>query len=442
MTMPALARLSFKHRLIICNLLITLIILPLFGFSLYKAFEAQAKLTEEQALKAYSYNLLAASEINNNQLTFTGELDAPGFSLPDSGLYALIRNKQTIVWHSASFILPGTQIQWQDSKVGNSQFNQISVNHKPHFNWQLKVEFEQNGQIYPYTFHIIKSKQDYQSQLDTFTRNLWQWLAIIGFIFICLQFLWLIWFEKPLKQLSAEISLIEQGEKTQISDNYPVEISRFNQNLNRLIQTEQQQRQRYKNTLADLAHSLKTPLAVIVNHPKLPDDIKPELNKIDNIISHQLKKAQSGQTSWQQGCKIAPITKAIITSLEKIYHQKQIEFIAEIDESAIFYGAEADLYELLGNLLDNACKACQQQVKLQVSSTNVLVIKVSDDGKGLAPQQTQDILKRGHRADTYQAGHGIGLAIVQDLVQSYQAKLSVIPKSELGGAQFIIEFGF
>ncbi len=435
-----LARLSFKQRLLVSNLIVSLIILPLFGISLYKAFEIQAKLTEQQAMQAYSYNLLAASEIDNGQLSFNGALAAPGFHLPDSGLYALIRNEQSLIWHSDSFINPAVPAQWPDSFVGESQFNQIRLNGEDHFNWQLKVEFEFAGQVYPFTFHIIKNKQDYLLQLTIFEQSLWRWLIAIALIFTGLQFIWLFWFQQPLKKLSQEVEHIENGDKNRISENYPIEIASLNNSLNRLIQTEQQQRQRYKNTLADLAHSLKTPLAVIFNNSDVPQSIKPELDKINQIIGHQLKKAQTGQSSWQQGCKVAPIAKAIITSLEKIYHQKSIQFKLNCTHNPVFYGAEADLYELLGNLLDNAAKACHQKVIIEISSSPNLTLQVSDDGCGLSESQTQDILKRGHRADTYEAGHGIGLSIVQDLVSSYQGQLNINGKGPLGGACFTLEF--
>ena len=96
--------------------------------------------------------------------------------------------------------------------------------------------------------------------------------------------------------------------------------------------------------------------------------------------------------------------------------------------------------EMLGNLLDNAHKAAKGQVEVKIIGSSGLSIDISDDGKGLAQNQIKEILQRGHRADTYQQGHGIGLAIVKDLVDSYQGKLNITGKSSLGGANFSIKF--
>lgn len=432
---------SLSKRLLISNILVCILVLPLFGFSLYQAFKNQANLSQAQALETYSYNLLASSEIVNGKLKIIDELDAPSFQLPDSGLYAIIRHKQQIIWHSNSFIAPTSPIKWQTSPTGVSQFNSIHFNGQNYFNWQLNVEFEQDEQIYPFTFHIIKHKLDYQTQLDSFLNTIWRWLIIIAITFILAQSVWIIWFKRPLTQLNQEIKRVENRQQTQLSETYPIEINALSKNLNRLIQTEQQQRSRYKNTLADLAHSLKTPLAVIYNSQDVSPNIQPQLEQIKQIINHQLKRAQSNaQNNWHVGCKIEPVAHAIIESLKKIYQDKAIQFQLSIDSNSLFYGEEADLYELLGNLLDNACKACQTNVLLKVSQQEVLKICISDDGKGLSDTQKQEILKRGHRADTYEQGHGIGLAIVQDLANSYQAELNVHTRSQLGGALFELNF--
>lgn len=432
---------SLSKRLLISNLLVCILILPLFGLSLYQAFKSQANLSQAQALEAYSYNLLASSEIINGKLQVTDELDAPSFQLPDSGLYAIIRQQQNIVWHSDSFIAPTAPIKWQSSQVGVSQFNSIYFNGQAYFNWQLNVEFEQNGQIYPFTFHIIKHKLDYQTQLDRFFSSIWRWLLFIAIAFILIQSLWIIWFKRPLTQLNQEIEQIETRQRQQLSETYPIEINALSKNLNRLIKTEQQQRSRYKNTLADLAHSLKTPLAVIFSSKDLNPGIQPQLEQIKKIINHQLKRAQTnGHNNWHLGCEIEPVAQAIIASLKKIYQDKAIHFQLTIQSKSLFYGEESDLYELLGNLLDNACKACQSNVLLTVSQAPKLNICIADDGKGLSDTQLTEILKRGHRADTYEQGHGIGLAIVQDLANSYQAELKVSATSQLGGAQFELRF--
>jgi len=212
--------------------------------------------------------------------------------------------------------------------------------------------------------------------------------------------------------------------------------------LNLLLSAEQKQRQRYRNALSDLAHSLKTPLAVIQSQQQLSQLTIEQLGVINSMVDHQLRKAQSaGQSSWHLGTKIAPIANKLISSLEKIYQDKAINFTVNIASEAVFRGDEADLLEVLGNLLDNACKAAKTKISLKVTDEKKVVqFIIEDDGCGIAEALRQDILQRGTRADTYQHGHGIGLAIVRDLVDSYQGSITIEESSSLTGAKFILNF--
>jgi two-component system sensor histidine kinase PhoQ len=167
-----------------------------------------------------------------------------------------------------------------------------------------------------------------------------------------------------------------------------------------------------------------------------------QLSIINVIIEHQLRKAQSaGQSSWYLGTAAAPIAKKLLNSLDKIYRDKSLSFKVNIAAECNFKGDETDLLEILGNLLDNACKAAKTEVQLDISlSTNNMIIVIQDDGAGIAPVQREDILQRGTRVDTYQHGHGIGLAIVRDLVNSYQGSMLIESSERLKGAKFTLKF--
>lgn len=250
------------------------------------------------------------------------------------------------------------------------------------------------------------------------------------------------WTLKPLSRLTKELVGIEKGEANELQENYPQELEQVTTQLNTLLHTEQNQRKRYRNALSDLAHSLKTPLAVMQSHPDLSVSSVEQLTSISQIIEHQLKRAQSaGESSWHLGVSVKPVALKLISTLEKIYRDKALLIDAELAEQAIFKGDEADLMEILGNILDNAYKAAKGRVALRVSiEQQQLVIAISDDGVGINQSQQQAIFNRGNRADTYQKGHGIGLAIVKDLVDSYQGSLEISTSSTLQGALFILRF--
>lgn len=433
-------KISLTRRLIISNLIIALVILPLFAIALTNTFAAQARLTERQTLQALSYELLAKLEIENGHLSENIELSAPEFSMPDSGLYALIRNKNATLWESSSVLFNGNDVVWPTSNTGKEIFSVIVLAQQEHFNWQIKVLMEQQGKQYPFTVNIVKSTDDYAQQLSEFTLLLWPWLFGICAVFVALQCVWVWWFRQPMRHLVDEIHTIKAGEQERIKGTYPPEIATVNDQLNQLLTTEQLQRERYKNKLADLAHSLKTPLAVMNTHQAMPEDAKASIKKITNIINHQLKKAHSNTVSWRKGCDVQPIINDIVSSLDKLYYTKRITFDVQIDTGCLFYGDEEDFFELIGNLLDNACKACTNTILIKVVKQPALIINISDDGVGLNAPQMQAILQRGHRADTYDSGQGIGLSVVKDIVNAYEGKLDIQGQGELGGATFIVTF--
>jgi len=160
------------------------------------------------------------------------------------------------------------------------------------------------------------------------------------------------------------------------------------------------------------------------------------------MVEHQLKRAQSaGESSWYLGVPVEATSRKLVNTLNKIYKDKALNFSINIQEHALFKGDEADLMEILGNLLDNACKAANKQIDFDVSfNAEQLRLSIADDGQGIEESQRQTILERGTRADTYDKGHGIGLAIVRDLVSSYNGELVIKNSLSLGGALFVITF--
>lgn len=185
---------------------------------------------------------------------------------------------------------------------------------------------------------------------------------------------------------------------------------------------------------------------MIKSQPQLTQDSHEQLDHINHIIGYQLKKAQSvAGSSWHLGVYVDDIASKLVSTLSKIYFDQNIDIDYQQtlyqQKAAIFKGDSNDLSEMIGNLLDNACKAAKYCVLLHIETTATkLVIHVEDDGAGVSQAQVAQIFERGIRADTYQHGHGIGLAIVQDLVSSYHGELSVTRSATLGGAHFCISF--
>ena len=449
---------SLKARLIISALLLILILLPLIGFTLNDAFKQQVSASAKNELKAYLYSILAVTEVDNGQLMMPEALAENQFNVIQSGLFALISapnpdsKKTSVSWQSNSLLGLDLPENLPQPEIGQSEFKEIEIDGKPHIIYSYSANFERkilsndglnvDYVAFPITVHIIKDQLDYQEQIDLFSQHLWSWLLILMVFLILVQLAWLLWTLKPLAQFTRELNEIEQGKAMQLQAKYPNELQAVARQLNTLLNTEQRQRKRYRNALSDLAHSLKTPLAVIQSQKGLSKSSFEQTNIISRIISHQLKRAQTAAgSSWHLGVNVMSVSDKLVRTLPKIYREPQIEISSSVDKLCIFKGDEADLIEILGNLLDNACKAAKARVHLTVSmEDSSLNIDIEDDGPGVSPELESEIFERGIRADSYQQGNGIGLAIVRDLVDSYQGQLSVSRSDTLGGAKFSLSF--
>lgn len=440
---------SLKVRLMLSALLMIIIVLPIIGITLNNAFEVQIRSAVKNELSAYSYSILTVAEVEYNHLFMPEQLLENQFNVTESGLYALITSKgeaSDVLWASSSLLGIDTPSDLASPQVGQSQFLEGVIDGRPHLIYSFSASFTSDvsdgEKSFPLTLHIIKDQADLIQVIDQFKQQLWSWLFILMLLLIFVQIGWLKWTLKPLLTLKKELAMVEQGKAEKLQASYPQELEQVTTQVNILLQTEQTQRKRYRNALSDLAHSLKTPLAVMQSQSNLSAASSEQITVINNTIEHQLKRAQSaGESSWHLGILIEPIAKKLCTTLGKIYRDKNLTISEQIPQQAIFKGDEADLMEILGNLMDNACKAAKSEIILKVQETeNKLVFFIEDDGQGISDSQKQTILNRGTRADTYQQGHGIGLAIVRDLVASYQGQLSIEKSHELGGAKFVVIF--
>ncbi|MFP8844381.1 ATP-binding protein [Shewanella baltica] len=438
---------SLKARLVISALLFILVLLPLIGVALNDAFTEQVKSATKNELSAYVYSILAVTEVENKQISIPELVLENRFNLIQSGLYAIATTedasgKQTVVWHSQSFMGMMPPPHFTIPATGQSAFEQIDIAEQPHLIYSFSVSFASQNQNVPVTIHIIKDEREFQQQIDQFNQQLWTWLLILMFVMLVFQLSWLVWTLQPLARFTQELHSVEQGKSMQLSSQYPTELQAVARQLNILLNTEQTQRKRYRNALADLAHSLKTPLAVIKSQADLSEASSEQVSVISRIIGHQLKRAQTAAAaSWHLGIRVDDVAAKLLRTLAKIYREPQINLSGEMADEAVFKGDEADLTEILGNVLDNACKAAKSTVKLTVTGDAYqLLICIEDDGPGISEALQNQIFERGIRADSYHQGNGIGLAIVRDLVDSYNGRISVSRSETLGGAKFSISF--
>jgi len=422
--------------------------LGLSAFSLNNAFQASTDEAQHKRLKNYVYSLLTAAEFaEDGSVSLPGQLAEPDFSLPNSGLYAQITSGHEIIWQSPSSL--GLFIALPEhpgpSKEKLSTIELTGEVFLLNLAYGVTWENEQQ-QLFSYTINISENLSAIEQQKSGFQLSLWRWLGGTGLILLIAQAFILRWGLRPLHDVAADLNAIESGDRKRLSKDYPQELNQLTQNINTLLDHEQSRRQRYKNSLADLAHSLKTPLAVIrgelestAENSALRHTTSEQLNRLSELVDYQLQRAATeGQSSLQSPLSLGEIAHKILNSLDKVYQAKKIHQQCEIDYNLFIHADEGDIYELLGNLLENAYKYCTKQISISIKShANTIEIRIDDDGNGIPEHAQNDILKRGKRIDSQVEGHGIGLAIVSDITDAYHGEIT-IEKSHFGGARFIL----
>lgn len=442
---------SLRGRLLVAASVVLAAFLGLTGLTLDGAFRDSAMAAVQSRLQAQLYILLGAAELDAfNRLTLPQTLPEARFSMPDSGLYAdVIDSQGNLIWRSPSLLGRALPFFPAVRNAGEIQFAPLtSSDDKPLFvmaftvNWEISV-----NQYQIFTFRVAETQKEFLNQLWSFRKGLWGWLLAATGVLLAAQGLILHWSLKPLRRVATEVKDIETGQRAELGGGYPEELFPLTANLNALLGQSRAHLERYRNALADLAHSLKTPLAVLrgaLDNDARPEELRQTLNeqleRMNRTVDYQLQRAAAaGRIALSAPLPVAPIARKIQDSLAKVYASRRLHLSSEVAPSTMFYGDEGDLLEILGNLADNACKWCQWQVILRAYPTDrdgraELVVEVEDDGPGIPAEQAPLLLGRGQRADPTVAGHGIGLAVVRDLVEEvYYGRLD-IGRGLLGGA--------
>ncbi len=443
---------SIQSRLILSSSVVLFCFLGLAGFVLDAAYKQGAQSALNDRLQIHLYSILAVAEVSKkNRLVMPSSLSEPRFSQIDSGLYAYIFNDNAqAVWRSISSA--GETIEpAQHLKPGQKTYIKTDKNGVASIALHYKATLESVfGQTTPFEFVVIDSTLGVAHQVAGFRSVLWQWLGGIGVFLILLQF-WIIRFSlQPLQNIVSDLEKIHQGEKQSLENHYSDELKDIANTLNRLIDNERSHLRRYRDTLADLAHSLKTPLSVltgIYEQKKLTDidkkTIKSQTLIMGQLVDYQLQKAAAkGSQTLSKALDIKSIVQQVIDSLEKVYAEKALRVVCHIEQGLRFKAEKGDLFELFGNLLDNAFKWANSEVRIDINSSNNknskdIQIIIEDDGPGIPDDELKNVLRRGIRADQSVNGHGIGLAVVNELVSLYKGQLKS-EKAASGGQKWIV----
>lgn len=410
------------------------------GFVLDSAYQRGAQSALHDRLQIHLYSILAKAELSkNNRLVMPFGLSEPRFMQIDSGLYAYIFNDAgDTVWRSSSSAGEAVDVV-ESLTLGQKTYIQTSLHEKPSVELHYKAALESSfGQSSAFEFVIVELTDGLDNQNASFRSVLWQWLGGVGFLLIVMQFFIIRVSLGPLRHIVADLEKIQKGDAQHLENHYSDELADIANTLNRLIDNERTHLKRYRNTLADLAHSLKTPLSVLTGlygqEILSSNDIKTletQTLQMRQLVDYQLQKAAAkGHQTLSAPLAIEPIIEQITGSLDKVYFDRKLMIIKDIDKTIKFNAEKGDMFELLGNLLDNAYKWANSTVsisfktlKSKEAELSGVQIIIADDGPGIPNNKLDAVLQRGVRADETTHGHGIGLAVVNELVSLYGGSL-------------------
>jgi two-component system sensor histidine kinase PhoQ len=439
---------------VVAGSLILVAFLGLTGFALDRAFRDSIETATIEKLKGQIYALLGAADVDRRgRLRLPESLPDPRLSEPDSGLYAQVQGeKGKYSWQSPSMVgrEPG---KIEATPTGEFKFRRTAQPDEM-FVLSFGVVWEDNAKReISYTLMVSQSTSDLVAQIESFRFTMFLWMGGSAILLLLAQVLVLRWGLTPLRQVAGDLKLIEAGEADALAGTYPKELLGLTQNINSLINHGRASQERYRNSLGDLAHSLKTPLAVMQgamdahDEGSLREAVAEQLPRMDEIVRYQLQRASaSGRSDVTRAQPVAPVVGQIVNTLHKVYRDKGVDCSQDLDEQAMFYGDKGDLMEFLGNLLENAFKYCLVAVAVRVECPEhtegtrlPLQIIIADDGAGIPEADWQRVLGRGERQDQKQQGQGIGLSVADDIIRLYGGEL-LIGHSELGGAEVRVIF--
>jgi len=436
--LPLPVHLSLRARLTLGAAAVLLVFLLAAGWAVQRAHEESVRAARYAQLQTTVYLLLAAAEVDaGGALVMPTGFPEPRLSLPGSGLYARIVNTgRGETWRSPSSVGAPLLPEAGGAATGQWRFDTAVAGGRGYLMAVTGVSWAGGAGAVPLVLAVYEDRAEFDREVAVFERTAWAWLGGAGVLLLLSQALLLRWGLAPLRAATREIRAIEHGEQAAVQGRYPIEVAALTDNLNTLIAQERLRQTRYREALSFLAHSLKTPLAVLrtaLGEPaQLSAAVAAQVARMDDIVQHQLgRAAASGASRFVPPLALAPVLERVRDSLAKVYADKALAFTLSCPPALAWRIDEGDAFELAGNLMDNAAKWARRRVAVSARQEgDRLHLRVEDDGPGFG--DTQSLLQLHVRGDERVPGHGVGLAVVNELVASHGGELA-LGRSALGG---------
>ncbi|MCA6097355.1 sensor histidine kinase [Bradyrhizobium australafricanum] len=444
---------SLATRLFVSATAWVVVILAITGVILSSVYRDATERAFDRRLNLYLRTLIAEvatpDEPADRQFQSLGE---PLFDLPLSGWYWQITRTDTekgetrasrSLWdkklpkleeHGAELTAAGVRLGYVDGPEGQS----LRVVERP-------VDLGADGK---FLVSVAGDATEIFDETRSFDYYLGGTFAALGIVLLLTTIFQVRYGLAPLKRISDAIADIRSGRAERLEGRFPVEIAPLARETNALIDANREIVERSRTHVGNLAHAIKTPLSVIVNeaaaHTADPfaSKVLEQADLMRDQVAHHLERARiaARATIVSTITDVAPVIEALRRTMEKIHRDRDLSIEANADPTARFRGERQDLEEMVGNLVDNACKWAASQVFVEVTVVSPeasgagprLRIVVDDDGRGLSEAERAQVSRRGQRLDESKPGSGLGLSIVTDLAGLYGGNLT-LNNAPIGG---------
>ncbi|TPL02499.1 histidine kinase [Mesorhizobium sp. B2-4-11] len=407
----------------------------------------------DSLLSAHLFNLIGSIGISDTgALTGAPDLGDLRFSEPNSGWYWSVEPASEGVHgnlHSSSMTrtIPSPDVadvpfnaNFQRSYAAQGIDGEELV--------VFESEFVLDAKNRAARFRVMGNKTELEQEIATFQRRLLTYLSLFGVGMIAINAIAILLGLQPLRRVRNALAMVREGTAQRLDGQFPAEIEPLANETNALIENNRRIVERSRTQVGNLAHSLKTPLAVLLNEGRALGGAKGQLiaeqaASMQKQVDHYLQRARvaAQRDSVVYRTPIAPLVQRMVRVLQKLNPRTNLSLSLPPIE-IVFAGEREDLEELLGNLLENAMKWAKSAVSVSVvpvgdKDDNMFEIAIEDDGPGIPEEKAREALKRGRRLDETKPGTGLGLAIVADLVNEYGGIL-LLERSGMGGLKAVV----
>lgn len=448
--MPAKAP-SLARRLFLSATAVSMVVLLVIGVVLSSLYRNAVERAFDRRISVYLRNIVA--EIANNPKSPTIEpetLGEPLFFIPASGWYWQITRMGEPPERKASRSSPEEGFPTLESLKVPEIYGGLRQAYLPGPDGQRlrAVErFLDLGDDGKFLLFIAGDSFEIEDEASDFNDAL-----LLTFGFIALAFLAIVWFQiryglRPLKNISDALSEIRSGKADRLQGSFPKEVAPLAGEVNALLDTNREIVDRARTHVGNLAHALKTPLSVLVNESgnvngPAAEKIREQLGIMRDQVQRHLDRARIAArvAVVSTTVEVAPVIEMLVRTMEKIHRERGITLRTKLNPATKFLGEQQDIEEMVGNLVDNACKWANARVNIEMFALSApqpsqpasFRIQVDDDGPGLASAEREEVLHRGKRLDESKPGTGLGLSIVLELAKLYGGTLQ-LGSSPLGG---------